>query len=308
MKVWRDTIEPPSSDYTWYRLNEEGGFVGTFKNIGGKWILQKKKKSDDVDLSSIIGDAPEQYDTLGEIAGALTNLSNVAYSGDYADLSNKPNTRTFKEFKSSWPTGTTLEAFCSTVINDSDANVGNAYLGGLSCSGLPTGMGQGDVVVEIIGTNDNKVVKLTLTSTDVSPYHWEGCYWQGSFRGWKTFELDSNKVTSISSNSTDEQYPSAKATYNEIHPAVQSTQPQGGFLPNVVYVLGTITGSVTFALANAISGIVNHYYWTFETDSTAPTITWPSNITWNGGGAPTINASKHYEISIFNGVGTYIEV
>jgi hypothetical protein len=32
-------------------------------------------------------------------------------------------------------------------------------------------MGQGDVVVEIIGTNNNKVVKLTLTSTDVSPYH-----------------------------------------------------------------------------------------------------------------------------------------
>ena len=210
MTIWKDIIEPPSSNYTWYRLNEDGGFVGIFKYDGSKWILQKNKKSGEADLSSVIGDAPEEYDTLGEIANALGNLSNVAYSGDYADLTNIPNQRTFKEFKSNWPTGTTLEAFCSAIINDSDANVGNAYLGGLSCSGLPAGMGQGDVVAEVIGTNNNKVVKLTLTSTDVSPYHWEGCYWQGSFRGWKSFELQSNKVTSFGANPSDANYPSEK--------------------------------------------------------------------------------------------------
>ena len=53
---------------------------------------------------------------------------------------------------------------------------------------------------------------------------------------------------------------------------------------------------------------MNHYYWTFDTPATAPTITWPAGITsWAGGSAPTINASKHYEISVLNGVGAFLE-
>jgi len=93
-----------------------------------------------------------------------------------------------------------------------------------------------------------------------------------------------------------------------IHPSVATSQPSGGFVQNVVYELGTVTGTVTFALASALSGKVNHYYWTFDTSSTAPTITWPAGISWIGGSAPTINASKHYEISIMDGVGVYMEV
>lgn len=101
---------------------------------------------------------------------------------------------------------------------------------------------------------------------------------------------------------------SPSAVYNEVHPAIATTQPAGGFLPNVVYDLGTITGTVTFSLASASDAtIANAYFWTFETSSTAPTITWPANITWIGGSAPTISASKHYEIMIRNGYGTFIE-
>lgn len=102
---------------------------------------------------------------------------------------------------------------------------------------------------------------------------------------------------------------SPKGVYDEVHPAVASSQPQGGFLPNVLYNLGELTGSVTFALATpADNTIVNHYYWTFETGTTAPTITWPSGVSWVGGSAPTINADKHYEISVLNGIGTSMEV
>lgn len=198
-KIWRDMIEPPSSEYIWQMINSNGDVVGFFKNKNGDWVYSGRtlEKNPEINIDG-------------------NTLADVAFSGDYNDLSNKPNQRTFKEFKNSWPTYTTLDAFCSTVISDTDAKVGNAYLGGLSCSGLPAGMGQGDVVVEIIGTNNNKVVKLTLTSTDVTPYHWEGCYWQGSFRGWKAWELQTNKVTSISNSSTDTQYPSAKAVYTLI--------------------------------------------------------------------------------------------
>ena len=92
--------------------------------------------------------------------------------------------------------------------------------------------------------------------------------------------------------------------------AVASTQPVGGFLPNVLYNLGTLSSNTTFALASPTDNtIVNHYYWTFETSSSAPTITWPAGITsWLGGSAPAILASKHYEISVLGGVGAYMEV
>ena len=295
-KIWKDIVEPPSTDYLWYRLNKYNGLVGVFEYKDSKWVLRKKKEegSGEIDFSTLINGATENYDTLGELETAIKNVS---------------NDRTFKEFKSSWPTSTTLEAFCAAMMSDTDVKVGNAYLGGLSCSGLPAGMGQGDVVIDVIGTNNNKVIRLTLTSTDVSPYHWEGCYWQGSFRGWKSFELQSNKVTSISNLSTDTDYPSAKAVYDNINPQVATTHPLNGFLPNVMYNLGELTGTITFALAAPTdANIVNHYYWTFDTTSTAPTITWPSGITWQDGSAPTVNASKHYEISILNNIGCYMEV
>jgi hypothetical protein len=100
---------------------------------------------------------------------------------------------------------------------------------------------------------------------------------------------------------------------NHNHPqygtiVADDTQPSGGFLPDVVYKLGTITGTVTFALATAVTGNVNHYFWTFDTSSTAPTITWPAGLTWAAGAAPTVSASKHYEISVLDGIAYYSEV
>lgn len=100
---------------------------------------------------------------------------------------------------------------------------------------------------------------------------------------------------------------SPKSVYDAIHPAVGSAQPAGGFLPNVMYALGTLTGSVTFALAAATSGIVNHYFWSFTAGSTAPTITWPSGLTWVGGSAPELTAGNHYEISVLDGVAAFLE-
>lgn len=100
-----------------------------------------------------------------------------------------------------------------------------------------------------------------------------------------------------------------KAVYDEVHPAVASAQPTGGMLPNILYNLGELAGDTTFTLATpSDANIVNHYFWTFDTGSTAPTITWPSGISWFGGSAPTINASKHYEISVLNGIGVAMEV
>ena len=89
----------------------------------------------------------------------------------------------------------------------------------------------------------------------------------------------------------------------------ESAQPSGGFLPDVAYNLGEISGAVTFALAAAVNGQLNHYFWMFSTGGTAPTVTWPSTgITWAAGAAPTVAANKKYEISILGGVAYYSEV
>ena len=114
----------------------------------------------------------------------------------------------------------------------------------------------------------------------------------------------------VNKDSTGSQVPTSYSTYSAIHPATGSSQPAGGMEPNVLYNLGELSGSVTIALASpADANIANHYYFTFDTGASAPTITWPAGITsWNGGSAPTIAANKHYEISVLGGIGAYMEV
>lgn len=81
--------------------------------------------------------------------------------------------------------------------------------------------------------------------------------------------------------------------------------------PNKVYQFGTLTGSVTipaFASVPASDTEAKIWCFTFNTSATAPTITWPAGITaWSGGEAPTINASKSYEVSVMDGIGVIIE-
>lgn len=90
---------------------------------------------------------------------------------------------------------------------------------------------------------------------------------------------------------------------------LQTSQPSGGMLPNRQYALGELSGDTTFAMAAGSPGVTNHYFWTFSTGTTAPTITWPAAITsWYGGSAPTISASKHYEVSVLDGVAICMEV
>ena len=86
------------------------------------------------------------------------------------------------------------------------------------CSDLPF-VGNGDAVVEIIdGTGTEKVIVLSLNSGNVAPYYWRYTYWVISgtphSSGWIGFENTNNKVISISSASTNEQYPSAKCVYD----------------------------------------------------------------------------------------------
>lgn len=89
-----------------------------------------------------------------------------------------------------------------------------------------------------------------------------------------------------------------------------ASTPPASMSPNTVYQYGTLAGNTTFPpLATPTEpDIANVYCWTFATPASAPTITWPTAITaWAGGSAPTINASKSYEVSVMDGLATIIE-
>ena len=124
--------------------------------------------------------------------------------------------------------------------------------------------------------------------------------------------LKSAMVTAVTSASTHSEYPTAKAVYDEVHPAIITTGGTAATItvePNVLYNFGTLTGPKTFALAApGDSSVVNHYYWTFDTSTTAPNITWPSGLTWYGGSAPVLSPNLHYEISVLNSIAVFMEV
>lgn len=78
--------------------------------------------------------------------------------------------------------------------------------------------------------------------------------------------------------------------------------------PNVLYIFETRTSTLTLTLGTPIVGIANEYHFFIVCGSSAPTVNFPSGISWNGGSAPTIAADKTYEVSILNNVAAYFEV
>lgn len=142
---------------------------------------------------------------------------------------------------------------------------------------------------EVASITQNKIV---LTYTD--NYYISGCIFNKSGNNWNEIIVDPII------NFLD----IPKKTY------VNNVRPAGGMLSNTLYNLGELSGGVTqtFALAAATDNtIANVWMWTFSTGDTAPTITWPAEITmWSSGDASDIEANKYYEVSVMNGVCTVI--
>ena len=74
--------------------------------------------------------------------------------------------------------------------------------------------------------------------------------------------------------------------------------------PNTFYKFGEII-SMTITLAAEESGILNEYMFEFATGTTPATLSLPDSVKWSGGNAPTIEASKTYQVSIVNNLAVY---
>ena len=130
-------------------------------------------------------------------ASGLKTINNQSLvgSGNIAIVTNSP-------FPNTWPTDTTIEAFCGQIYGDPTAIPGMSYLGELHCSNFNTlfGISNGDALVQIMDgpASADKAIHIVMTSgsTSAKGNHWEYTYWKIGEdvhqSGWITLQ---NKLT-----------------------------------------------------------------------------------------------------------------
>ena len=225
------------------------------------------------------GKSPSDFATAAQGGKADTavqpsDLATVATSGSYSDLLNKP----------------TIPA--AQVNSDWNANSGVAQI--LNKPTIPAEQVQSDW-----NEADNTKVDYIKNKPTIPDVSGKADKVVGAVSG-DVATLDGN------GNLTD----SGLSVFDFFVMVEDASTPPASMAPNTVYQYGTLSGNTTFPpLAIPTEpDIANVYCWTFTTPATAPTITWPVAITsWAGGSAPTINASKSYEVSVMDGFATIIE-
>lgn len=89
---------------------------------------------------------------------------------------------------------------------------------------------------------------------------------------------------------------------------IPNTTASQELAPNTVYLFENRTNNLTLTLGTPLAGQNNEYHFFVVVGATAPTLTYPVGISWNGGSAPTIATGKTYEFSINNNVAAYFEI
>lgn len=164
----------------------------------------------ELELKRLIGD-PNANASDNTFAHLPMILNELRQRTNYNSVSNKA-------FPSDWHTTGAMSDLITDINNDETAVVGSSYLSTVSFNDLPAGMVQAELLVEVMNDDPTlgKVLFFTVTSNDTYPYHWEYTSAYGHSGSWKAFENIEKKVTSLSSNSTHQQYTSAKCVYDAL--------------------------------------------------------------------------------------------
>lgn len=78
--------------------------------------------------------------------------------------------------------------------------------------------------------------------------------------------------------------------------------------PNTLYIFTARTNNLTLTLGTPVEGKASEYHLLILTGESAPSVTWPDGISWNGGDGPTISEEKTYEVSIMENIALFIEL
>lgn len=183
----------------------------------------------------------------------VESLATVATSGSYDDLSNKPTIPVVptdvsafnndagyitqeeviinEAFPNSWHTTGTMADLIADINADTDAVAGKVYMDTVSFSDLPGEMQQAELKAEIISQlGDSKVIVFTVTSSEVSPYHWEYTSAYGQTNSWREWVTPAamQSALSVKANSADLATVATTGSYNDLtnKPTIPAAQIQ----------------------------------------------------------------------------------
>ena len=132
--------------------------MGLRRNV--RWLMKKVKQL-------------EQAGGSGLISGVNVKTIN----GDSIVGSGNLAIKSYHTFGANWDTST-IKKLCDSIVNDSAAEAGMSYYGKFTGSGLPSGLGQAEMTIDIIANDsaNGKSLHLTVFSATNSPYKWEAQY------------------------------------------------------------------------------------------------------------------------------------
>ena len=183
----------------------------------------------------------------------VESLATVAMSGNYDDLSNKPTIPVVptdvsafnndagyitqeeviinEAFPNGWHTTGTMADLIADINADTDAVAGKVYMDTVSFSDLPGEMQQAELKAEIISQLGNsKVIVFTVTSSEVSPYHWEYTSAYGQTNSWREWVTPAamQSALSVKANSADLATVATTGSYNDLtnKPTIPAAQIQ----------------------------------------------------------------------------------
>lgn len=237
-----------------------------------------------------------------------TDLSAVAKSGSYNDLSNKPTIPDISGKQDTLVSGTNIK----TINGQSLLGEGDIVIsGGSDGEFLPLTGGTIDGNLEVIGQ-----FYADKIATEV--------FEDGSTGAKLRFNSNGIKVTAptgtnhllldITLLGDGTKFLSDDGTYKTIDtsggsiPVVEVSGTSVALTANQFTILTTGQTSTLTVTLNAVEDdtVYNEYMMQFFTGSTAPTVSFPNIVMWEE--TPVIEASKAYQVSIVNNVGLIVGV
>ena len=120
-------------------------------------------------------------DTLIQTIQSLCEMVNSLEESSAIVIANQP-------FPDAWLEASNMSELISIINSDSTATKGRIYLSTIHLDDLPAGMMQAEMKVEIqLDSSIEKVMLFTITSENVSPYHWEYTSAYGRTGAWRSF-------------------------------------------------------------------------------------------------------------------------
>lgn len=110
--------------------------------------------------------------TAGGTVGQLKTINGESLQG-----TGNITTKSYHIFNSNWNTSSIL-SLCQSMVSDNTVEAGLSYYGKFQGSGLPAGIGQAEMTINVIADDQSNGKSLILTaySVDTAPYKWEAQY------------------------------------------------------------------------------------------------------------------------------------